>query len=165
VAHHVAIVDVTDKHSRTRAACRVVNEPGEVIFDSEWLAVRFADKRAVEFLGELALAAISAGTYRRPPGHPLRGREPTIALAWTGDLDDDCVARPDGLLAHAEWMSGPRNGGSWYCSVSTTKTADDYLFHTSVGITPTSGAAARWLCETVVALHRADRLPSLHATP
>jgi hypothetical protein len=143
VAHQVAIVDVTDKHSRTRATCRVVNEAGVVVFDSEWLAVRFADKRAVEFIGELVFAAISAGTYRRPPVHLLRGSEPTIALAWTGDLDDDCVARVDEVLAHTEWMSGPRKGGTWYCSVSTTKTADDYLFHTSVGITPTSGDAAR----------------------
>jgi hypothetical protein len=111
VAPSIEVFDVTDKRSRVHVACRVVIDSA-VLFDSEWLSIRFANRRAAEILASLAVSALGAGVYRRPPGHTAGGLEPETTLQWKGDLNDDCAARVDDLLAHAEWMNGPRSSAA-----------------------------------------------------
>lgn len=85
------------------------------------------------------------------------------ALEWTGDLDDDCVCRVGGFVAHVECMYEPPGEGedfdplndlpheAWYCSVGRDDQSRETLFHSGDSdILPLTGKAARLLCELVI---------------
>jgi hypothetical protein len=122
-----------------------------VLFDSRWVSIRFSSEQGARDFGELILATQEAGTYRPPPGY-ASDDEGAIGISWSGDLLDDCVARVDHFIAHAEWLTGSkgRKGGNWFCAVWK---GDQRLWHTAdVDVVPRSGAVARWVCELVIAL-------------
>lgn len=80
-----------------------------------------------------------------PPGGPI---------LWTGDLEDDCVCRWQGMVGHAECLGDDL----WFAGV-TVEGDDGYLFHACEHDTqPVTGDAARRLCELVMRHHFMARL-------
>ena len=78
-------------------------------------------------------------------------------IEWTGDLNDDCVARWRGLLAHAEAMNKgvDKNGMSvewWYFAVCREGEEDDIVHSTSDEMSAATGEAARRICEVFMRL-------------
>lgn len=74
-------------------------------------------------------------------------------IEWTGDLDDDCVARWNGYMAHCEAL----DERSWYASVSAPDGI--MLLHTAENdVVCVSGRGARWLCEQIMRGHKAQEL-------
>ena len=121
-------------------ACKV-SVGAEIVFDSQNVSLRLKSKQAAEWLARQV-----------EKSHlicPVALLEPPV---WAGDLNDDCRMMMGNLAAHAEWLSGPRRGGEWYCSVR--EAGGRVHFHTidAPGIQPKSGAAARWLCELILRL-------------
>lgn len=128
-----------------------------VIFDSRWISIRFPSEKGAHDFAELILSTQKAGIYRPPPGHESLDGVAT-GISWSGDLLDDCVARLDDFVAHAEWLTGSqgRKGGNWFCAVWK---GDQRLWHTAdVDVVPRSGAAARWICELVIALAKTSTI-------
>jgi hypothetical protein len=114
-----------------------------VVFESAWVAARYAARGDASWLAGLIDSLVERGM---PPGRP---GQPTLAgIRWDGDPDDDCWATFGDMHAHAEHLYGPSRGGAWYGSVSRS---GERLFHTAdCGVQPRSGEAARWLCELVM---------------
>ena len=70
-------------------------------------------------------------------------------IGWTGDLNDDCVARWRGMSAHVEAMNhGKRDGEHewWYFAVCR-EGEDDIVHSMRDDISAATGEAARKLCE------------------
>lgn len=81
-------------------------------------------------------------------------------IVWTGDIEDDCVAKWRGLGAHAEYL----NRYSWHAMVwvinPNAKVGADNLtlFHADENdVNPKTGPAARKLCEWLMRTHVAER--------
>lgn len=126
--------------------CRV-SDGSTIIFDSEWVALRFQTSGAAQWLADLITATHVNDSFWPPPGH-RSSNEPL--LEWTGDPNQDCAAETDTLYAHAESCTGPRRGGVWYCMVSS-RDHDRRFFHSlDMSIEPRNSIAARWLCELVI---------------
>lgn len=68
----------------------------------------------------------------------------TTDITWTGDPEDDCVAKHNGMVAHVEKL----NDGEWFASVIKDGTT---LFNTadSAG-TISTGWCARAVCEAIM---------------
>lgn len=121
------------RHPRWRV--RIVRED-TCVFDSRSVSVRIPDRQAAAQLGDLVTKAVEMGLDVRTFPNAV----------WDGDLDDDCSATIHGFRAHAEHLEGPKDGGTWYCSVGD-------IFHTAdVGFSPKNGRAARWLCEVAASI-------------
>jgi hypothetical protein len=116
-----------------------------VVFESAWVAIRYAVREDASWLALLIDSLVARGTLPGRSGHPT----PALAgMRWDGDPVDDCRVTVGDMCAHAEHLHGPHRGGAWYCSVSRS---GELLFHTAdLGIQPRNGAAARWLCELVM---------------
>lgn len=78
-----------------------------------------------------------------------------MQITWEGDLEDDCSARFQGMLAHCEFLYGPEDFDdevdvqpTWFVGIYRDC---ETIFHgTSEGVCPESGEAARRLAEIVM---------------
>jgi hypothetical protein len=134
------------KNRPVQWACRV-SDGQNVIFDSKWVSLRLHSQDAAKWLADLVVATSNQGAFWPPPGH--RANDRSLA-AWDGDLNDDCVSSLGDLCAHAEWCKGPRHGGVWFCMVSSRDLDSRYFHDLDIGVQPSTGTAARWLCELVM---------------
>jgi hypothetical protein len=135
--------------------CRV-SYGSNIIFDSQWVSLRFQSSNAAQWLANLIATTYENGCFRAPPGR-RSSIEPF--LEWTGDPNDDCAAETDAFYAHAEWCTGPRRGGQWYCMVSSRVNARRYFHSLDMAVEPRNGSCARWLCELVIAAAAAGLIP------
>ena len=137
--------------------CRLIVYGG-VAFDSRWLAVRMHSAATAWWLADLVRLAYSNDCLPPAPGH---GHVRTASWEWAGGLNDDCALNLGSRHARAEWCTGPRRGGSWFCLVHDDACEYNPVFHTAdVHIEPKSGLAARWLCELVTSVLQAGlRVP------
>ena len=114
-----------------------VTVAGKVVFESAWVAVRFAARRDAEWLAatidRLAARGLFAGCLGRPgQAEPVLGR--------VGDIGTDHGATVGDIYCHAEHLFGPVRGGCWYCQVQR---GIEQFFHTcESGVQPRSGPAA-----------------------
>lgn len=80
-------------------------------------------------------------------------------VTWTGDLDDDCSAKWQGMLLRAEWMDEDR----WWWAVfdlATQEEIDSSNRWASLGMTFDSGEAARLAAEAAAREHLNQRGPT-----
>jgi hypothetical protein len=132
------------KGRQPRWAFRVNSDLG-VVFESAWVAVRYATRRDAEWLAATIDRLADMGRFAGSPGHPGQC-EPV--LHWDVDIGNDHKVTVAGIHCHAEHLFGPVRGGGWYCQVSSST---DQFFHTiESGVQPRSGLAAKWICEVVV---------------
>lgn len=116
-----------------------------VVFESPWVAVRFAARHDAEWLAATIDRLAAIRRFPWCPGHPGQC-EPV--LWWGGDIGDDHGATIEGIQCHAEHLNGPLRGGIWYCQVYRDR---EQYFHTAdSGVQPRSGPAAWWVCEMVI---------------
>ena len=73
----------------------------------------------------------------------------TEEIEWTGDLNDDCVAKWRGMLAHAEAL----NDHQWFCSVSVDEEAECLFHSVTDDVHHMTGKSARSFCENFMRLH------------
>lgn len=115
-----------------------------VVFDSAWVAVRYADRSDAEWLATMIDRLVDRCAFAGSPGHSGQ----TEPVLWRGDIGTDHGTTVGGIHCHAEHLYGPVRGGAWYCQVYGDK---ERYFHTAdSGIQPRSGSAAWWICEVVV---------------
>lgn len=80
-----------------------------------------------------------------PAASPAR----TEGIVWTGDLDKECTATWRGMIANAEAMDDL----IWDCSVGVIDGEEELMHSCTDGFTPTTGVAARQICESFMRSH------------
>ena len=83
-------------------------------------------------------------------------------IEWTGDLNDDCVAKWRGMTAHCEVISdyvGDDNElvDLWWCAVDREDDGEDLFDSGLHGGYVTSGDLARAICEAVMRAHAVEK--------
>lgn len=127
-----------------RWAFRVTVEDA-LVFESAWVAVRYAARIDAEWLAGTIDRLVSRRLFVGCPGHP--GQAGPI-LCWSSNIGTDHGATIGDIHCHVEHMFGPLRGGNWYCQVHR---GAERFFHTAdMGVQPRSGNAAWWVCEVVV---------------
>lgn len=118
--------------------CKIRDE-SLVIFDDEWVSLKFLNEASAKWFADLITALHAA--------HVCIPRK--TQRTWSGKLDDDCWLESQEGYAHAEHIDGPfGKGGIWYCHVSFHNRSVFYSADQDIQIR--SGAAARWLSEIIL---------------
>ena len=116
-----------------------IDQGDRLLCDTGGTALVISSQEAARWLADLVIRLLEDGFS------DSIATAPSDAL-WEGDLADDCTTYTLGFLGRAEWLDEEQ----WYCGVYR---GDDVYFHTAdhPDVVPSSGDAARWLVELMIA--------------